>query len=280
MSFVLSVLVLSIAQVSSTIVTFILSAFFVSVIGIVAYNHGKKFAVLTALLLLGAILSWLAEWDDSEPDNWWHAFNMYSLILFISAAVSLAIPALLPNQRGNGSASARVLVFKLMASLLLVCLFIFLYRLSSILKDNKSLTLYESTIQECDALSNPYLNITLFDSTLNTHCASTIWDLIRFNVLFLVQLYAMYLLTTEIKRFATSLIILEALLWSMASITQFNSLESCYKLRTYTLVLIVTVAVVHTARVMSIAHENELTINAYALHVQPWSISKGGKLKL
>ena len=235
---------------------------------------------LTALLLLGAILSWLAEWDDSEPDNWWHAFNLYSLIFFISAAVSLSIPALLPHQRGNGSASARVLVFKLMASLLLACLFIFLYRLSSILKDNKSLTLYESTVTECEPLSNPYLNITLFDSTLNTQCASTIWDLIRFDVLFLVQLYAMYLLTTEINRFSAHLIIMEAVLWSMASITQFNSLESCYELRTYTLVFILAVAVVHTFRVMNHEMDREHRGLAVEITIGNLNVGRGKQPKL
>ena len=252
----MAVILLLFAQWAPMLVTMIFAAFFAFCIAVYTYQKSQFGYTTTALFLLSAAAVWIIEWNEDQPDNWWHAFHTTSMVLFMCAALSILLPDIYPAvfrsyAKTATHTAARILVFKVSVALLLLTLAAFVHQLAESLQKSPSLTLYASTVTECAPVIHRYTNITLFDTTIDVECTSTVWNLIRYNILLIVQVYTMYLLTTEIQKFATPFILAEAVLWSLASITQFNTLERCYSLRTNTLILVIIAFVVHTMRVVN-----------------------------
>jgi len=189
--------------------------------------------------------------DSSAP--WYMSFTAGPAVLFSMAALGMVVEEVM---HGNKDAHAvRKLVYKTVVTGTAIMAVVYAYALVSLMEDDKTLTPYITTTRNCTETS-PVPGYIMSDSSFSTGCPTRVWEYIRNDILLLVQAHVLYTLTTALRHDMENrpgggtgaMVVVECIAWTMASIIQFNYLDSCYRIRAGTAICTVIATLIHLLR--------------------------------
>lgn len=183
------------------------------------YNQG------TAALLAAAACAMVVQ----NKKQWYMSFTEIPTALAVAASTSV----LYYEIKGSWGVNAvRRLMLKVTVCSAFAATALQLNALVRLMQNNNDLTPYISTIRAIDCNSQEEKAFVVSEKGFSAECPRLIWEYVRNNVFLVVQAWTLYTLTNDIKKSNKSsisaLIILECLLWSVASVLQLNHLKECY----------------------------------------------------
>lgn len=220
-----------------------------------AYQSSTVWNTLPFVLLSVAMAVWAYRVDaENENNSWALTYSDAIPYLVIVAAASTALPLLIGDfiYEHNINAVVRVFMFKLTASILSIILSVVFYDLTK--QFDSSTSLLDSTDKlKCNTTATTADDGAIISSSNTPDCPYKEWDHMRYIVLLLVQVYCTYLLTTEsqfYKGINNKLVLGEATMWTLASITQLNVVKEWYSISLTTILFMLAGSVCYVARIV------------------------------
>lgn len=197
-------------------------------------THALPARLLATSLLLLSLL-WVVL---TTKDPW---YTRWSIEPVATACAAVLIYTVCSIKYNTGPQVVRALAANMLIGVATIASIFILQELSTILETG--LTPYESTLRPCNTTytSDGFVYQSV---RFSASCPTEVWELLRDNIIFIIQVHSLYVLTTD--TWASSdqtvklsvLAAVEAVLWSAAAVFQFNYLEGCYLMKVETMVCI------------------------------------------